>query len=183
MENLAYYKFRKQGLICKNCQFHGMGIQFTQGELFKALFELNCPECKTLFGTVTLPSEEEVLKYGSKADKERIIVAKKFNEALKASQLADAKVLENQNDLLALEFKESFEDGNIWIEMFLNNKLVWKEMAHYEYYYRLIELMDMLNSKFPGKIKSIDYEKTSYLLGDYIPASDKIKSKIDEIIK
>ncbi len=182
MKSLEYYQYQTKPLKCKQCLYAGIGKDFVQGEVFAELFEICCPKCNKISGIVSFPTEDEVLKFGSKKDKLGVKKRKSERKKIEDTRFKSAVKLKEISGDVKIEFNETNISGDIWIEIYINEALIGKEMAYYEYCGRIIELIKMLNERYPNKITSIVYESTSYLLGDYIPISIQLKDLISEII-
>ncbi len=52
---LTYENYRKLKFKCPNCDWSGFGGELEMGEVFDALFEIECPKCMTYIGAVGFP--------------------------------------------------------------------------------------------------------------------------------
>ena len=153
-----------------------------QGELFGELIEMDCPNCYELVGTVTFPTNAEVLAKGTEQEKKEAREVLTWHERKAATQLGSIDGLTEINGSIKIELKEiESKDKGQWLEVYANDQLLWKEMVGYEYYERFIGLCHMLDNKYKGQIETIEYASSTYLWGDSLSAGDEVDACIDAI--
>lgn len=54
-----YDNWRESEHLCRHCGWHGLGNELVHGEMFDALFEVDCPQCGERVTTVELPTLTE----------------------------------------------------------------------------------------------------------------------------
>jgi hypothetical protein len=54
-----YDNWRAEKHSCRVCGWQGLGSELRQGEMFEALFEINCPKCGERVDVIELPTIEE----------------------------------------------------------------------------------------------------------------------------
>ena len=59
MKSPDYYTYKQHTYQCKSCGWEGLGLDLRNGEMFDALFELNCPSCFEMVTFVPYPSSRE----------------------------------------------------------------------------------------------------------------------------
>ena len=72
-QSLSYYTFKAAQFACTHCAWIGNGSELEEGEMFGAMFEVNCPACHTNLYFVSFPSIAEArANWANLSDAERI---------------------------------------------------------------------------------------------------------------
>lgn len=179
--SFKYYRYKERGARCPKCQWKGMGKELITGDCFDTLFELECPNCDEVVGIVPFPTFDDVLNYGT--DEEKAQARRSINHIAKIekTQINSESQLASIEGTIVVEMKESEDEDDIWMEVYTNQQLIWKEIVNYEYYERFIEICELLDRKYKGQIELINFNSSVYLLGDRLSASKKIDSCIKRI--
>lgn len=178
----GYYEYEKEQFSCSNCGWTGKGTQVKQGEVFGELFEIDCPNCYEVIGSVSFPTFEEELKYGTDEEKESVKKRIAFEERMSNSELKSIKQLPKiEGDNLIFENTTEWMNNDLHLKILCNSELIWEEIVGYEYYERYIELGKMFKRKY--KLRMIDFipEESAYLLGDSISAYKTIEDFRDSL--
>lgn len=180
---MNYYKYEKQRLTCPKCNWSGLGKDCPYGDAFGELFEILCPECHEEIGTVSYPTHDEVFAYGTDEDKESLQWSKNFHKKVKKKQMKSLNKLPDidSSEVSIITVEKEIED-DYWLEVYANERFLWKEIIYYEYYERFIEICELLAQKYKGRIVEIKFEPSMYLGGDSITAFSKVQKSIDDII-
>lgn len=177
-----YYEYENEKFHCSNCGWTGKGTQAKQGELFSALFELDCPNCHEVVGKVSFPTFAEELKYGTDEEKESVKKRIAFEERMTNSELKSIKQLPKiKGDNLIFENASEWVNDDLHLKIFCNNELIWDEIVGYEYYKRYIELGKMFKRKYKSRMIDFIPEKSQYLEGDSISAYKTIEDFRDSL--
>lgn len=84
-----YGRWRADAFACRRCDWHGIGAELDEGELFEAVLEYDCPKCHLRVVTVSLPTHDEAIAHGSEADKAGALAQRAFHQALAAQPPLD----------------------------------------------------------------------------------------------
>jgi len=185
---LQYYSYKKQILTCKKCKWEGLGGQTSMGDYFSwDFFEINCPKCGELIGTVDFPTIDEVLKFGTEEDKKDARKRQSFLARVEASELKNCEQLpEIESDEIIIILREEekndeTEDG--YIVLYWNEIEIWREIRTYEYYDRYIELGKILQKKYGNRLLDFEAEYTLHLCGDSYYSALNHVSKFREFLQ
>lgn len=181
-----YYTYKNNKYLCKNCGWTGMGIETEQGDFFKDGFEIDCPKChERLKELIIFPSYEEVLKKGSDKEKQETTIRIKERKKYLASLLKSITQLPELNDdFMAFVLREVEEDGQQYIVITHENKIIWKEIRTYEYYDRFIELGKLFEEKYGDKMIDLVPDVDGlYLYGDRMHSPTLVKNFRKELRK
>ena len=165
----TYYAYTNESYSCKHCGWTGLGKDVTQGDMFDAGFEVECPNCNERFpGLIQFPTIEETLEKGSDEDKRAAKAVNAFRQKWLSSLVTDINQLPDLNgNLMVFELTDVEENGENYIAIWYGGKMIWKEIRAYEYYERFIELGEMLKGKFGDKmIDFVPNVDARYLYGD-----------------
>jgi len=182
METLNYFTYEKENIKCNKCGWSGLGKQLENGEIFDSLYELNCPKCHKPVGFISFPSFEEVLEFGTPEEKAKVLKSIEWNKKVDSSLLRSEDSLGEINGPVDLVFMEVSSEGEVFLEMYANDKLIWKEIIYYEYYDRFIKILEVFKNRYGGRIRTIEYNKSYHLLGDSYAASSKVELAVNSIL-
>jgi hypothetical protein len=173
-----YYSYKTEKYSCRHCGWIGFGKDAEQGEIFKDGFEVDCPKChERLPGLILFPTIEETLEKGTEADKRAANASKSFREKWLSSLVTDVNQLPDlHGDLMAFVLREIEEEGEKYIIITEQNKIILKEILAYEYYNRFIEIGKLLKQKYgDNMIDLVPDVDGYYLYGDSIHSYNLIK--------
>jgi hypothetical protein len=71
-----YSNWRATTFSCRNCGWSALGSEFSQGEVYNELVGRDCPKCHSESFVIELPTPEEILAAGERADPVDILQAK-----------------------------------------------------------------------------------------------------------
>jgi hypothetical protein len=176
-----YDNWRNELYECKNCGWKGLGEKLIQGEVFRELFEVDCPSCRERVSTVmhpTLAESRENWDKVSSEDKAMIEFAESrqadfAQRALRTpAQLPDL----TGNDLVIVWDIENYDGGDTIIRC--GDEVLWCEPAFYEGYERFVEVADILFQRYGKRIKDFipSSQSEMCLYGDRIGAPGVIES-------
>jgi hypothetical protein len=180
MKSLAYYHYESHHVECTHCEWEGLGNQLTFGEMFDALFELNCPRCNQKVAMVGFPSFEEVLKHGTEAEKEDVRKSLHRQEELKDLELTKSTKLPKLSGSVQIRFEERYSDQKLILDIYANETPIFSEEVYYEYSERLMEIIKILSFKYKASIQSIAVQSSHDLCGDRYD-SIKLKALIEQV--
>ena len=165
--NYNYYTYKTFDFTCNKCKWQGKGSETKVGEIFEALFEIDCPKCHEPITHISHPSDEETLQYGTEEEKNKTREGIAIREAFEQSKLKYPSQLPEISDNGDLIFVvKPSKDGN-YLEIYFGDRLIWKEDRWYEYYERFIEIGVIFKEKY-GKqlVDFIPEGDDTYLYGD-----------------
>ncbi len=177
-----YYGAWKEDIfVCDKCGWKRTGEECAQGEMFKDLFEIDCPSCNKRLDVVLYPTIEESRANWDKvseADKQMIEAREKFIAE------AESRCLESADELPEIEGDELIF---VWDQLRENDRcgdtlithgeqIIWREPSFYEGYDRFIEVAEILKEKYGSKLVDLVPAERSQndLLGDCFSAWDLI---------
>ncbi len=166
-----YYEYKSKQFKCDKCGWTGNGGQAKQGEVFEAVFEIDCPNCYEKIGSVAYPTHEETLKYGTDEEKRSVKKRIEFENRMIKSKLNSIKQLPkiDGNKLIFKTITETVND-DLYLKILYNNEVIWEEIIGYEYYSRFIGLGKLFKQKYGSRLHDFIEEKSVYLYGDSISA-------------
>jgi phage FluMu protein Com len=174
--NYKYYEFASEKFKCPNCNWTGSGAEAKTGEVFGALFEIDCPNCGETLGSVSFPTDKETLEHGSEKEKESVLKRIAFLEKMDATLLKSIDQLpEIKGDELVFETAEERRGDDLYLKILCQGDLVWEEITGYEYYDRFLELGNMFKEKYGESMVDFIQQGSAYLYGDSISAYQKVE--------
>jgi hypothetical protein len=178
----AYYSdWQELPYTCPECAWSGLGKACKQGQMFRELFELCCPNCGEKLGIVLFPTVEESRQNWDKvseADK-RAVETIEFrqrdfaNRGLKSpDQLPDLE----GDDLILVWDVEHFDGGDLMIKY--GERVIWRETGFYECYKRFEAMTALLKQKYGDRLQDLVPTRKSelYLYGDSLSAIDRVRN-------
>jgi len=174
--NYKYYEFASEKFKCPNCNWTGSGAEAKTGEVFGALFEIDCPNCGETLGSVSFPTDQETLEHGSEKEKESVLKRNAFLEKVEASQLTSTDQLPEieEEELIFVTTTERRED-DLYLQILFGDKLIWEELVGYEYFERFLELGEIFKEKYGESMVDFIQQDSAYLYGDDIRAYQKVE--------
>lgn len=185
MNTHKYYQYGKEDFLCPKCGWKGKGKDLEQGDLFAEFFEVHCPNCSTkLEAIVMFPTHEEVMKYGTNADKRQLAKQLSWFEELKINEIKDISEFPDLPNVPTTFKLVAFKQNYKWrIGVEANGKIIASELRYYEYYERYVEIGKMLKQKYGSLIQDlIPDPQDQYLYGDDFKAIDEV-SKLRAFLK
>lgn len=164
-----YYSYEIENFSCRHCGWTGTGKEVEMGEMFDDGFEVDCPNCHENFpGLIMLPMIEEVLEKGSDENKLTALAMKTSRDKWLVSLLKNTNQLTDlHDDFMIFVLRELKDDGEDYIVITYNGKVVWKEIRVYEYYYSFIEIGKLFKEKYGNRMVDIVPDVDGiYLYGD-----------------
>jgi hypothetical protein len=164
-----FYTYESENFVCKHCGWTGLGKEVEQGEMFHSGFEVDCPNCHERFpGLIQFPTIEETLEKGSEEDKLVAAAMKLMREKWLASLLKNVSQLPDLHfDFMAFVLREIEENGENYIVITHQGRIIWKEIRAYEYFERFIEIGRIFKEKYGERmIDLVPDVDGDYLYGD-----------------
>lgn len=176
---IYYPNHKKETYKCQKCGWTGLGEEAIMGDEYAgAGFELDCPVCPEIeeVGFVEFPFLEDVAKNGTGIDKIMANQRLDFLDNLKKSQLKRPKQLPDLNCwqlTFVMQVKEI--DNQRYIVVNWEGKEIWKELYHWEFYQRFLDIGDILSRKY-GKymMDFIPDVNWTDIYGDSLSAADTV---------
>lgn len=138
---MDYDTYKSETFSCKHCGWTGLGSEASQGEMFNAGFELDCPKCHERFPVL--------ICFQIPKDDETISIRQKWLDSL----LKDVSQLpELHDDFMAFVLREITKDNKNYIVITYQDKIIWEEVFGYEYYERFIEIGELFKQKYGDKM-------------------------------
>ena len=148
---INYYTYQDEYFECENCSWKGKGKDTESGEIFSALFEIDCPSCREPITHISYPTTEETLKYGSDKEKKEARERNKWIQKVQEMQLTNVKQLP-KIDKHDITFKLDVSEDLKYILLKYDDNTIWKEIRTFEYYERYLEIGELLKLKYKKKI-------------------------------
>lgn len=180
-----YGTWKEDVYVCDKCGWEGTGEQCKQGEMFKDLYEINCPSCNNKIDVVLYPTiEESRVNWDkvSEADKRMIEAREQFIKEVEAKSLNSTDELPDvEGDSLVFVWDFIWDDYQTIIRY--GDKVIWREPAFYEGYERFAEVAEILKKKYGDRLKDLAPTQRSYnaLLGDYLSANNIVQAIRDSL--
>lgn len=161
-----YYTYKSENFVCKHCGWTGLGKEVILGEMFHFGFEVDCPKCYERFTELILfPTIEETLKKGPEEDKLVARAMKLTSEKWRASLLKNVNQLPDLNfNFMAFVLREIEENGENYIVITHQNRIIWKEIRAYEYFERFIEIGRIFKEKYGDRMIDLVPDVDGYYL-------------------
>ena len=170
--SIGYYQYKQHEFTCKGCGWIGLGRDTEVLEYFDDFFDIGCPKCFELLETISNPDATEVRKFGTNEDKAALKKQKALWKRMSQSMLQSADQLPDipGNEKLIFQLLEKYDGTDTMITISQNGNELWTEIAGYEYYARYMELGNLLQEKYPGRVVDFIPEETPCFFGDSIQA-------------
>ena len=182
--------WREEPLVCA-CGWKGNGGELVQGELFRELYEMDCPVCGEPRLIVSLPTIEEAAAHKdqmSGPERELFEKSEAFHERQERGRLVSPDQLPDieGTDSFVLHWDmnwnvpDAFSRTN---QIRHGQRVIWEELALYESYPRFAEVARILKSKYGDRLRDLVPTESSetYLWGDrlYAPSfTDEIRQSL-----
>jgi hypothetical protein len=176
MKSPDYYTYKQHTYQCKNCGWQGLGLDLRNGEMFDALYELDCPSCFEMVTFVPYPSSRE--PHGenlSESGRSMIDSAKSYIARFNAMCLKSPDQLP---DVAAAAFSITWDylhKDELTI-LKHGDKVIFCEPALYEGYERYEEVALILKERYGDAL--IDLVPTGrsefYLYGDRLSSPERL---------
>lgn len=170
---------KKETYKCKKCGWTGLGDEAIMGDEYAGVgFQLDCPVCPGIeeVGFVEFPFLEDVAKNGTGIDKIMAAQRLEFLDELEKSYLKHPSQLPNI-DCWQYTFvvQEKIIDNDKYLSITSQGNEIWKERGSWEFYWRFLEIGDILLEKY-GKYVMDIVPDTSWIniYGDSLSAADKV---------
>ena len=167
--------WREDPVFCE-CGWKGTGGELTQGELFRELYEMDCPACGEPRLIVGLPTIEEAAAHKDQmSEPERQLFEKSeaFHEQQERGRLVSPEQLPTieGGDSFVLHWDMNWDVPDAFSrtnQIRHGERVIWEELALYESYERFAEVAQILKAKYGARLHDLvptDSSKT-YLWGD-----------------
>ena len=172
---LRYWDYDPDVAIsCSECGWSGPGAG--NEEMFQALLDVRCPQCRNMLLIVSYPTIGETRERRRRPATQRAAAELPRAEAAK-SRLAWATglLLREPTQLPDLDESEvtidwDFEDrdGEHWTVLRHRGVEIWREPAFYEGYERFVEVFEILRQRYGARLREVRPTEVSgtYLYGD-----------------
>ena len=176
-----YSNWEKDDYDCQRCGWSGKGADCPQGECFTDLVEMDCPKCHKCLIVVMFPTLNDMRdNWGEldKAEKMQYLIVEKHNEDFEDSRLKSLDQLpdlEGDDLVLVWDIDDRQSGGNTLIKF--GEKILWRETAFFEGYWRFIEISELLKEKYQDQLQDLVPTRKSelYLYGDKITSPRTVK--------
>lgn len=174
-----YPNHEKETYNCEKCGWKGLGAEAIIGDEYARVgFELDCPVCPGIeeVGFVEFPFLEDVAKNGTGIDKIMANQRLEFLEELEASYLKHPDQLPNIDRWqFTFVLQEKEIEGRKYLVVTSEGNEIWKELGSWEFYWRYMEIGDILLEKY-GKYVTDIVPDTPWIniYGDSLSAADKV---------
>ena len=172
-------QWREEPAVC-GCGWKGKLGELSQGEMFRELYEMDCPACGETRLIVGLPTFEDAAAHKdqmSELDRDFFEKSEKFHARQERERLAAPDQLpeiEGTGTFVLLwdmnwNCPDAFDRTN---QIRFGERVIWEEPALYESYERFVEVARILKAKYGGRLRDLvptDSSKT-YLWGDRLSA-------------
>jgi len=165
-----YPKYQKSNYTCKKCNWTGKGAAAIMGEeVGHSGFDLVCPGCSDdSLDFIEFPLLTDLARSGNKKERmqaHRELAEMAAREALElrhAAQLPDITARH-----LTFVLRETRLNDILFIVLYEAGVEIWREQGYYEYYWRYLEIGEILVAKYGNRIMDFVVDASSvYLAGD-----------------
>jgi hypothetical protein len=170
---------------CDSCEWRGTGSGTASGEVFRDLYERDCPQCGTRLLVVSFATHEEIRAAAAASNQEAISMLKAVEESEARWDIWEVERLTRVEQLPDLD--ESVITASMTIgpdldvpqsdselKLWLNNQLVHREPGFFESIEPLKRIVPLLRAKYGERFKSIDISQASvYLYGDRFMSNEE----------
>jgi len=181
--SIGYYDgWEDEDVSCSDCSWHGKGKDCSQGEMYRELFGLDCPECGEEITVIPFPTFAESRanwEKVSEVDKMMIELAEKRREDFLSRSLHSPDQLPNIDGddlILVWDVDGSPSDGNVLIKH--GKDIIWREPSSFENYRRFEEVVNILKEKYGDCLQDLVPTRKSYLdlYGDCLGSPNALAS-------
>jgi hypothetical protein len=150
------------------------------GEIFRELYERDCPQCGNALLVISFPTVDEIRAAVASGNQEAISMLKNVEAQevrqvrWKAEQLVRAEQLPDLDGpvvtaTIVIGRDPEDESSDTYLELSLNDQFVHREPGFYETIEPLQRIVPLLRTKYGERLKSIDTSGADlYLYGDRI---------------
>jgi hypothetical protein len=188
-----YGTWRTDPMECSKCGWAGKGNELVEGEMFRELFELDCPRCRTRMLAIPFPTIEESRANWdmvNESDKQMVEARERFLAHAMESMLTLPEQLPDihSGEIVIVwdedwAYTRSSGGPDRTTVLRWNDRILWSEPTFYDGIYRLEEVADLLMRKYGNNLKDLIPTKKSeaWLWGDLNSVDvriDRIRSRI-----
>lgn len=180
--SLNYYTYKDVPYACGHCGWRGKGSELEQGEMFDALFELNCPACHEKVTFVSYPTLAESRANWDKlpeVDRMQVEIIERRLDLFERVSLKSPEQLpeiDHGEFVLLWDFAEIPQAGATTL-IRLGDRRIFAEPAFYEGYDRFMAVAEILKAKYGNALKDLvpTDESRMYLYGDRLSSPGQIE--------
>ena len=163
-----YSEWRTHVYSCPECYWTGTGEDCKTGELFRELWEIECPKCSHRLDVIVYPTIEDIKANWDRAsedDKMQVLARESFLTHATSTELKDPEQLpEIEGDQIVLVWDEDFSDPDRNKTLIRHGDLeVWREASFYEGIHRFKEVLALLRMKYGRRLKDVVTTRRSHL--------------------
>lgn len=179
---MSYYTYKEELFSCNHCDWRGTGADLEQGEMFDALFELNCPACHEKITFVSHPTLAESRANWDKlseVDRLQVEIIERRLDLFERVSLKSPEQLPEIDDaefVLLWDYAEIPQAGATTL-IRLGERRIFAEPAFYEGYDRFMAVAEILKAKYGDALKDLvpTDESRMYLYGDRLSSPGQIE--------
>ena len=172
-------------IACDSCEWRGTGSGTAMGEVFRDLYERDCPQCGSRLLVVSFPTPEEIRAAAAESNPEALSMLKSLEkrearwDRWEVERLARVEQLPDLDDAIITAWMTIGRDiddpqSDTQLKLWLNNQLVHREPGFFESIEPLKRIVPLLRTKYGERFKSIDISNaTTYLYGDRFSLVDE----------
>ncbi len=183
-----YGTWKEDTYVCGKCEWAGTGEECTQGEMFKDLFEIECPSCKERVDVVLYPTiEDSRANWDKVSEEDKIMIQAReqfLNEAETRCLESPEQLPEIKGDVLIFVWDQQRDErGRDDTVITYGKQIIWREPAFYEGYGRFAQVARILKKRYGKRLRDLVPTERSmnYLWGDYLSAPSKTNSFRDRL--
>ena len=172
-----YYTYKKHIYQCKKCDWQGLGSELQQGEMFDALFELDCPSCSETVTFVSYPTiDESRANWDHLSDRERANLERVVSRWDRFNAMS-LKSHEQLPDIAASAFFITWNYEDDMTVLRYGDNIIHCEPALYEGYERYEEVALILKDRYGDALLDLAPSAASgfYLYGDRLSSPGRLK--------
>ena len=179
MKDPDYFTYGQHSYKCKNCRWQGLGSELRSGEMFDALFELDCPSCHETVTFVSYPASGEVYAHKghlSESGRAMIDFAENYDDRFKAMSLKSPSQLPDiASAAFTIVWDYVHEDEMTILRH--GDRVVYQEPALYEGYERCEEVALILKRRYGDTLLDLQPTRRSeyYLYGDRLSSIERLR--------
>lgn len=180
--SLNYYTYKEESFSCNRCGWNGKGANLEQGEMFDALFELDCPACHEKLTFISYPTTTEARANWDRlpeVDRMQVEIIERRLDLFDRVSLKSPDQLPDIGEsefVLLWDFADIPQVGGTTL-IRLGDRQIFAEPAFYEGYKRFMEVAGILKAKYGNALQDLVPTDKSrmFLYGDKLSAVDQIE--------
>jgi hypothetical protein len=180
--SLNYYTYKEESFSCNHCGWNGKGADLEQGEMFDALFELDCPACHEKLTFISYPTTTDARANWDRlpeVDRMQVEIIERRLDLFDRVSLKSPDQLPDIGEsefVLLWDFADIPQVGGTTL-IRLGDRQIFAEPAFYEGYKRFMEVAEVLKAKYGNALQDLVPTDKSrmFLYGDKLSAVDQIE--------